>query len=85
MLPSAQRAHVPRRALQAILFELSKITEAFYMVDKSRSRKQHGSGIGLALSAKIANIHGSSLEFSSVEGVGTIVKIDLALGGTDDE
>ena len=28
--------------------ELNRITEAFYMVDKSRSRKEHGAGLGLA-------------------------------------
>jgi len=59
--------------------ELSKITEAFYMVDKSRSRKQHGAGLGLSLAAKIAQIHDSSLEFNSAVGVGTVVKIDLTL------
>jgi len=59
--------------------ELSRITEAFYMVDKSRSRRQHGAGLGLSLAAKIAEIHGSPLAFSSKEGVGTVAKIDLAL------
>jgi signal transduction histidine kinase len=61
--------------------ELERITEAFYMVDKSRSRKQHSAGLGLALSAKIAEIHGSSLEFKSEEGVGTVVKVELEGGG----
>jgi len=66
--------------------ELDRITEAFYMVDKSRSRKQHSAGLGLALAAKIAEIHGSRLTFESGEGVGTIAKIDLILdGGSDDE
>jgi len=60
--------------------ELSKITEAFYTVDKSRSRRQHGAGIGLALVAKIAEIHGSTLSFNSAEGVGTDVRFDLACG-----
>ena len=45
--------------------EIKRITEAFYMVDKSRSRKQHGAGIGLALAEKIAQIHGGTLEFES--------------------
>lgn len=45
--------------------DIKRITEAFYMVDKSRSRKQHGAGIGLTLAEKIARIHGSSLEFES--------------------
>ena len=52
---------------------LSRITEAFYMVDKARSRKQHGAGLGLALADRIAGIHGSELVFESEIGVGTKV------------
>jgi len=57
--------------------ELARITEAFYTVDKSRSRRQHGAGIGLALVARIAEMHGSNLTFSSAVSVGTEVTIDL--------
>ena len=57
--------------------ELTRITEAFYTVDKSRARKQHGAGLGLSLADRIAGIHGSSLKFESAEGVGTIVKFDV--------
>lgn len=58
--------------------ELSRITEAFYMVDKSRSRKQHGAGLGLALCSKIAVVHHTRLQYRSRENVGTSVSIDLA-------
>jgi len=58
--------------------ELSRITEAFYMVDKSRSRKQHGAGLGLSLCTKIAGIHHTRLQFHSTENVGTSVSVDLA-------
>jgi len=57
--------------------ELARIKEAFYTVDKSRSRKQHGIGLGLALADKIAKMHGSKLEFLSTEGVGTVAKFSL--------
>jgi len=67
------------------LSELTRITEAFYTVDKSRSRRQHGAGIGLALVEKIAEIHGSTLRFNSAENVGTDVKIDLICGGGDSD
>ncbi|MDE6738035.1 MAG: sensor histidine kinase, partial [Lachnospiraceae bacterium] len=61
-------------------------TEAFYMVDKSRSRKQHGAGIGLALAEKIAQIHGSTLEFESDGVSGTTVSICFKCkGAADDE
>lgn len=52
---------------------LTRITEAFYMVDKARSRKQHGAGLGLALADRIARIHGSDLKFESRKGEGTVV------------
>lgn len=57
--------------------ELSRITEAFYMVDKSRSRKQHSAGIGLALVTKIVEIHNGKFSIQSKEGVGTSVIISL--------
>ena len=57
--------------------ELSRITEAFYMVDKSRARAQHGAGLGLALAQRIAVLHGSGLEFQSVLGEGTTVSFTL--------
>lgn len=57
--------------------DIKRITEAFYMVDKSRSRKQHGAGIGLALAEKIARIHGSRLEFACDGQRGTKVSICL--------
>ncbi len=53
--------------------EIRKITEAFYMVDKSRARAQNGAGLGLALSDKIASLHGARLEFRSIVDKGTIV------------
>ncbi|MCL2377950.1 MAG: HAMP domain-containing histidine kinase [Defluviitaleaceae bacterium] len=63
--------------------ELARITEAFYTVDKSRSRRQHGAGIGLALVARIAEIHGSDLTFNSSENVGTVVTVALRYEGDD--
>ena len=66
--------------------ELGRVTEAFYMVDKSRSRKQHGAGLGLALASKIAEIHGASLTITSSEGAGTTVSFALPyMGGEDGE
>ena len=66
--------------------ELSRITEAFYMVDKARSRKQHGAGLGLALAERIAEIHGDRLAFDSIKGEGTTVRFYLKCrkGGTQD-
>ena len=57
--------------------ELSKITEPFYMIDKSRSRAQNGAGLGLALCQRIAELHGTNLEYDSAPGKGTMVRIFL--------
>ena len=45
--------------------EASRITEAFYMVDKSRSRDAGGAGLGLSLAAKILEKHGAKLTIES--------------------
>ena len=55
--------------------EIPRVTEAFYMVDKARSRKAGGCGLGLALCGKIAELHGAELEIKSREGAGTEVSI----------
>ncbi len=59
--------------------EIEKITEPFYMVDKSRSRKENGIGLGLNLCKKIADIHNAELNFESEFGSYTTVtfKIDI--------
>ena len=61
--------------------EISRITEAFYMVDKSRSRAHHGVGLGLALCEKIARIHKSKLYISSEENEGTTIMIEVQISG----
>lgn len=65
--------------------EIKKITEPFYMVDKSRARKQGGAGLGLALCSKIALIHGTSLEITSQLGKGTTVSFKLKRADTNNE
>ncbi|MBQ9942683.1 MAG: HAMP domain-containing histidine kinase [Christensenellaceae bacterium] len=59
--------------------ELPRITEAFYMVDKSRARSQNGAGLGLALCRQIAQIHHGQLQFESAPGRGTAVTLELPL------
>ena len=65
--------------------ELSKITEPFYMIDKSRSRAQNGAGLGLALCQRIAELHSTRLEYDSEEGKGTTVRILLKGGAASEE
>lgn len=64
--------------------EVGRITEAFYMVDKSRARKQHGAGLGLALVAKIVEIHNARIKISSDGTTGTVIHIVLCQGDYDE-
>lgn len=64
--------------------EVDKITEAFYMVDKSRAREQGGAGLGLALCKQIMEVHEGTMEIKSIEGEGTTFVLTLK-GGADHE
>lgn len=55
--------------------EIERVTEAFYMVDKARSRKEGGCGLGLALCSKIAALHGAKLLIESKVGEGTQISL----------
>jgi signal transduction histidine kinase len=59
--------------------KIDKLTQAFYMVDKSRSRSEHGVGLGLTLCAGILALHDSMLEFESTPGEGTEVSFLIKL------
>lgn len=51
--------------------EQERIMEPFYMIDKSRSRKNGGAGLGLALTAMIVEKHNVSIRIDSEVGKGS--------------
>lgn len=51
--------------------QLTHITEPFYRTDKARSRREGGTGLGLALCSLIVTAHGAELRFSSAVNEGT--------------
>lgn len=59
--------------------EIDRITEPFYMVDKSRSRKEGGAGLGMSLCQRILQLHGGSWKMKSTLGEGTEILIRLPL------
>lgn len=61
--------------------ELSRITEAFYMVDKSRSRKEGGAGLGMTLCNQIVRLHGAKWKIESEVGVGTCITVSFEKEG----
>lgn len=59
--------------------QIAHIKEAFYRVDKSRSRAAGGAGLGLSICERIVQLHHGKLEFISEPGKGTTARILLPL------
>ena len=65
--------------------DLPHVTKAFYMVDRSRSRRQQGAGLGLALAERIVRAHGGAMEIESCLGKGTKVIVKFPKKSEDTE
>ena len=59
---------------------LGNIFNRFYQVDGSRNREHEGTGIGLALTKELVELHKGTIEVVSGEGKGTTFTIKLPLG-----
>lgn len=60
--------------------DLPFVFEPFFRVDRSRSKKTGGYGLGLGLCNTIARAHGGSMEIESAPGRGTLVRVILPPG-----
>ena len=65
--------------------ELERIFEPFYRTDKSRDHRQDGQGIGLAITARVTELHGGKVTARNRAEGGLEIAIELPLGrtGTD--
>ncbi len=61
--------------------QIDKLTELFYKGDEKKS----GSGIGLAVSKKIIDMHGGRLIFNPVKTGGTSVRVELPMKSIESE
>jgi len=60
--------------------DLPHIFDRFYRVDEASTRRQPGTGIGLALAKELVDLLGGSLSVSSEEGFGSTFTMTLPLG-----
>lgn len=54
---------------------VDRICDEFYMVDKSRSRREGSAGLGMSLASLIINRHNAKLKITSEENVGTTITV----------
>jgi two-component system sensor histidine kinase CpxA len=59
--------------------DLAKIFEPFFRADKSRDHAHGGQGIGLAITARVMELHAGSVEARNREGGGLEVILKLPL------
>jgi signal transduction histidine kinase/ligand-binding sensor domain-containing protein/DNA-binding response OmpR family regulator len=59
---------------------MDKIFDRFYQVDGSHTREQEGTGIGLALTKELVELHKGKIEVESETGKGTTFIVRIPLG-----
>ncbi len=57
--------------------------EAFKQLDSTRQRSYEGSGLGLALSKQLVELHGGSIDVESIKGKGSIFTIFIPIQSPD--
>jgi two-component system sensor histidine kinase CpxA len=59
--------------------ELERIFEPFYRTDKSRDHRQDGQGIGLAITARVTELHGGAVKAANRAEGGLEIGLELPL------
>ena len=64
--------------------QLTRLFQVFGQADSSVSRRFGGTGLGLALSRRLAGLLGGTLDVSSTMGVGSCFELTIPVGAIDD-
>lgn len=62
--------------------DLARLAQPFEQVEGQHSKTSQGTGLGLALSKSLVELHGGVLEMESVLGKGTVVRVSLPVAQT---
>jgi signal transduction histidine kinase len=60
--------------------ELRRVMEPYARGDSHIAKKQVGTGLGLSLTRRLAELHGGTFRLESTPGVGTVATIALPHG-----
>ncbi|MGN6549714.1 MAG: ATP-binding protein [Pararhizobium sp.] len=63
--------------------ELPNLFERFHRVEGQKSRSHEGSGIGLALTKELVELHGGTVRVTSIEGGGCSFAVSIPADATD--
>ncbi len=63
--------------------DLERLARPFEQIENQHSKTQHGTGLGLALTKSLVELHHGALEMTSQPGVGTTVSVTLPVRHED--